>query len=51
MLGFYGWSMADRLAELDRHRAVIERRTGVRLPFRRRPVAVGEIVLAWELVP
>jgi len=39
----------DRLVELDRNRAVIERRTGARQTFRRRPVAVGEIVLAWEL--
>jgi hypothetical protein len=41
----------DKLIELDRHRMVIERRTGARQTFRRRPVAVGEIVLAWELVP
>jgi hypothetical protein len=40
----------DRLAELDHHRAVIERRTGSRQVFRRRPGAVGEVVLAWELV-
>jgi hypothetical protein len=40
----------DRLVELDRHRAVIETRTGARQTFRRRPVAVGEVVLAWELV-
>jgi len=40
----------DRLVELDCHRAVIERRTGSRQVFRRRPLAVGEVVLAWELV-
>jgi hypothetical protein len=40
----------DRLVELDRNRAVIERRTGGRQTFRRRPVPVGEVVLAWELV-
>jgi hypothetical protein len=40
----------DRLVELDHHRAVIERRTGSRLVFRRRPLAVGEVALAWELV-
>jgi hypothetical protein len=39
----------DRLVELDRHRAVIETRTGARQTFRRRPLAVGEVVLAWEL--
>jgi hypothetical protein len=41
----------DRLVELDRYTAVIERRTGARQRFRRRPVAVGDVVLAWELVP
>ncbi len=40
----------DTLVELNRHTAVIERRTGARQTFRRRPVAVGEIVLAWELI-
>jgi hypothetical protein len=39
----------DRLVELDRHRAVIETRTGARQTFRRRPFAVGDVVLAWEL--
>jgi hypothetical protein len=39
----------DKLIELDRHTALIERPTGARQTFRRRPVAVGEIVLAWEL--
>ena len=39
----------DRLVELDRHRAMIETRTGARQSYRRRPVAVGEVVLAWEL--
>jgi hypothetical protein len=39
----------DRLVDLDRHTAVIERRTGARQTFRRRPVAVGQVVLAWEL--
>jgi hypothetical protein len=40
----------NKLIELDRHVAVIERRTGARQTFKRRPVAVGEIALAWELV-
>jgi hypothetical protein len=39
----------DRLVEIDRHRAVIERRAGARQTFRRRPVPMGEVVLAWEL--
>ena len=41
----------DRLVELYRNRAITERRTGVRQTFRRRPVPVGEIVLAWEVGP
>jgi hypothetical protein len=40
----------DQLVELDCHRAVIERRTGSQQMFRRRPLAVGEVLLAWELV-
>jgi len=39
----------DRLVELGRHAAVIERRTGARQTYRRKPVAVGHVVLAWEL--
>jgi hypothetical protein len=48
--GFCGCS-GDMLVELNRHTAVIKRRIGAPHTFRRRPVAVGEIVLAWELVP
>jgi hypothetical protein len=40
----------DGLAELDCHRAVVERSTGSPQVFRRRPLTVGEVVLAWELV-
>jgi hypothetical protein len=44
------WSLnGDKLIKLDRHVAVIESLTGARQTFKRRPVAVGEIVLAWEL--
>jgi hypothetical protein len=39
----------DKLIELERHKAMIERRTGARQTFRRRPLAVGDVVLAWEL--
>jgi hypothetical protein len=39
----------DTLVELDRHRAVIERRTGAQQTYRRRPVAVGDVMLAWKL--
>jgi hypothetical protein len=34
----------DKLIELDRHTAVIERCTGARQRFQRRPVAVGDVV-------
>jgi hypothetical protein len=39
----------DKLIELDHHKAVIETGTGALRPYRRRPVAVGEVALAWEL--
>ena len=39
----------DKLVEFGRHAAVIEKRTGTPQTFRRRPHAVGEVVLAWEL--
>jgi len=48
--GFLWLLNGDELVELDRHMVVIERRTGARQRFRRRPVAVGDIALAWELV-
>jgi len=38
----------DRLIDLNRHKAVIETRTGGQQTFRRRPVAIGDVVLAWE---
>ena len=40
----------DQLVELHRNRAIIETTTATRQTFRRRPVAVGELVLVWELV-
>jgi hypothetical protein len=41
----------NKLIEMDGHKALIETRTGARQTYRRRPVAVGEVVLAWELPP
>jgi hypothetical protein len=41
----------SKLVELDRHRAIIERGSGVRQTYRRKPVAVGEVVVPWELTP
>ena len=37
------------IIELHRDRAVIETRTGARQNYRRRPLDIGRIVLAWEL--
>jgi hypothetical protein len=39
----------DKLIELDRHKAAIERCTGARQTHRRKPAAVGDVVPAWEL--
>jgi hypothetical protein len=39
----------DMVVELNRHQALIERRTGARQTYRRKPVAIGDVVLAWEL--
>ena len=38
----------DKLIELDRHKAVIQTRTGVRQTFRRKPVGFGDVVVPWE---
>jgi hypothetical protein len=38
-----------KLVELDRYKAVIERRAGALQTYRRKPVVVGEVVLPWEL--
>jgi hypothetical protein len=35
--------------ELHRDRAVIETHAGARQTYRRRPVDIGRVVLAWEL--
>lgn len=39
-----------KLVELHRDRAVIEIERGDRLCYRRQPLEVGRVVLAWELV-
>jgi hypothetical protein len=39
----------DKLIALYENTATIETRTGARHTFRRRPLAVGDVVLAWEL--
>jgi hypothetical protein len=38
----------DKLIDLDRHKAVIQTRTGVRQTFHRKPVVVGDVLLPWE---
>ena len=40
-----------RILELHRDRAIIETQGGARQCYRRRPVEVGRLVLAWELAP
>jgi hypothetical protein len=40
----------DRLIALSENTATVERRTGARQIFRRQPLAVGDAVLAWELI-
>jgi hypothetical protein len=39
-----------RLIELDRNRAIIETRWGAQLYYRCRPLELGRVVLAWELI-
>ena len=39
------------IVELHRDRAIIETAGGARQTYRRRPVEVGRVVLAWELAP
>jgi len=51
-IGYAGllWLLnGDKLIEIDRHKAVVETHTGAPQTYRRKPVAVGEVVLAWEL--
>jgi len=48
------WSLlwllhGNKIVELHRDKAIIETRTGAHQTYRRRPVEVGRIVLAWEL--
>jgi len=44
------WELnGGRVVELHRDRAIIEIRNGARLCYRRRPVEVGRVMLAWEL--
>jgi hypothetical protein len=40
-----------KIVELHRDKAIIETERGARQCYRRRPVEVGRVVLAWELVP
>ena len=39
----------NKIVELHRDKAIIQTKTGARQTYRRRPVEVGRIVLAWEL--
>ena len=39
------------MVELHRDRAIVQTARGARQCYRRRPVEVGRVVLAWELAP
>jgi hypothetical protein len=39
----------SKIIELHRDRAIVETERGARQSYRRRPVEVGRIVLAWEV--
>jgi hypothetical protein len=39
------------IVELHRHRAIVQTERGATQTYRRRPVEVGRVVLAWELIP
>ncbi len=47
-LGLLWLLNGNDVVELHRDRAIIETERGVRQTFRRRPVEVGRVVLAWE---
>jgi hypothetical protein len=40
-----------KITELHRDRAIIETERGARQTYRRQPVDIGRVVLAWELAP
>jgi hypothetical protein len=44
------WLLNGRtIVEMHRDHAIIEKLDGARQTYRRRPVEVGRVVLAWEL--
>jgi hypothetical protein len=49
-LGLLWLLKGGTIVELHRDRAVIETPAGARQSYRRRPVDIGRVVLAWELV-
>ena len=48
-LGLLWLLNGGRIAELHRDRAIVETTGGGHQTYRRRPVEVGSVVLAWEL--
>jgi hypothetical protein len=48
-LGLLWLVKGGTIVELHRDRAILETEAGVRQTYRRRPVEVGRVVLAWEL--
>jgi hypothetical protein len=50
-MGLIWFLNGGTITELHRDCAVIQTRTGARQSYRRRPVEVGRVVLAWERAP
>jgi hypothetical protein len=50
-LGLLWLLKGGTIVELHRDRAILQTESGVRQIYRRRPVEVGRVVLAWELIP
>jgi hypothetical protein len=50
-LGLLWLVKGGNIVELHRDRAILETEGGVRQTYRRRPIEVGRVVLAWELSP
>jgi len=49
-LGLLWLVKGGAVVELLRDRAILQTESGVRQTYRRRPVEVGRVVLAWELI-
>jgi transcriptional regulator with XRE-family HTH domain len=50
-LGLLWMLKGGTVVELHRNRAILQTASGATQTYRRRPVEVGRVVLAWELIP